>query len=181
MATAVKPMMNREKHETAMHESGHAVIHHLLGNRVTYVTIVSNNRKRTSGHVTTAHYWPTPKEIAARDFKCHESYIVGCFAGYWAAKFFSDYPIVARLNCRSDFRDIDQTLRHITDDPVNRQKLRAALKERSKTLVLENERAIRRVAQVLLKEKYFGNWRYLDCNREAADKLDKILSTIKTR
>jgi hypothetical protein len=154
----------RRDYIVAIHEAAHAVVFHLLGVRVLYVTIQPN--RRALGHVTPVRY-KIPRYL--------EALIIGGFAGSWATKLFTDCRKGEFRHSSSDSRNINRNLRHIASDPFTRNVLRRMLKAESAAIVLANEKHIRTVADFLIENKHFGNWRYVNGNQEASEQLNRLV------
>src|SRR5690348_13070352 len=67
----------------AIHEAGHAVVHHVMGIRVDRANIVP--RGNFNGRVSVTRPYDRTYGDALPE------YIVGTFAGYWAEKLLADY------------------------------------------------------------------------------------------
>jgi hypothetical protein len=157
-------MQNTETERiTAIHEAGHAVIHHLCGHRVEFVNICLTGKDSDYGHGCTrvVLQWP------------HQA-ILGIFAGPWAQTLFSDDPPIMR-GYEDDHREIDHQLRLLKLDDSQRAELRADLKKKSRALVEENEKNIRTVADFLLEHGCIG--KPDDGGTEATETLKRLIRT----
>jgi hypothetical protein len=153
-----------DPHTTAIHEAGHAVIHHLLGNQITYVNIRPSGNARQYGYgyanVTYRGYW-------------YETAILGCFAGPWAHKLFTD-DTPTQIGCRDDFREITRILDLCKLDEPERVALRERLKEQSRAMVIANEKSIRVVADYLIAHGELGNPAHSD-GQTATEILNRLI------
>src|ERR1700682_6258591 len=106
--TGIEPRMRAETHPkgkrgvnarrdyiVAIHEAAHAVVFHLLGVRVLYVTIQPNR-------CSLDHVPPVRSQIT----RYLEALIIGGFAGSWATKLFTDYRKGEFRRSSSGFRNI---------------------------------------------------------------------------
>jgi hypothetical protein len=125
---------------TCWHEAGHAVIHTLLGNTVSFVTVCNRDG---NGMVNT-----TAKRSDA-------DLVIGGYGGFWSEKLFLRGPVTLS-ECSEDFRMIDHTL-GISSEQDPRVALREELKARSREMVLANKRQIRAVADFLCRYESIGD------------------------
>src|SRR6202035_2753076 len=92
-----------------------------------------------------------------------------------ATKLFTDYRKGEFRHSSSDSRNINRNLRHIASDPFTRNVLRRKLKAESAAIVLANEKNIQTVADFLVENKHFGNWRYANGNQSASEQLNQLV------
>jgi hypothetical protein len=143
---------------TALHEAGHAVIHHLLGNTVSFVTMCDDTE---NAKVTATKH-------------SDNDWVIGGFAGPWAQQLFSDDP-PTQAGCSHDYRLINETL-GISSAQDPQVSLREELKERARQMVLANETSIRTVAKHLISHGDIGNPHH-SFGQTAAQILDNIIRT----
>lgn len=133
----------------AVHEAGHAVIHHILGIRVNRATIIP--RGDYNGRVSVTRPYDRTYGDALPE------YILGTFAGYWAEKLLADYPQEEWMllgGCMSDRIQIAGALDGLLQEGRLAAydcalKLRKELKEVSRMLVLERQTALLTFAERL--------------------------------
>jgi hypothetical protein len=154
-------MNDKRKYATAIHEAGHCVVNHLLGDEVMFVTIhnCDGNGMTTVGNSS------------------DENSVIGGFAGPWAQKLFSDEPPTL-MECSDDYDQINRIL-GISSAHHPRVALRERLKEKSREMVIAHEKQIRAVADLLSERGYLGfHW---DDGAKATETLNVLVGVSHKR
>ena len=131
-----------------LHESGHAVVSHRLGVRVTSVSIHGSGdpelERREMDGACLNHLAATAADNIVIGLA---GVFAACLLGYARSPNVSDIEAVGFLDDRNDLQIWRASDPSITDDVLT------SLIEQTKTLVLDNERDIRKVARALWKKK----------------------------
>ena len=132
-----------------LHESGHCVVAHRIGVRVTRIAILGSGQPHTDDGKPEGGFCEITKASTAAD-----NIVIG-FGGVFATCLLmaSHLPNLTDFASDENSHDLHRIRMYRASDPSITDDVVGDLKEQTKNLVLDNERDIRKVARALWKKK----------------------------
>jgi ATP-dependent Zn protease len=140
-----------ERRDTAYHEAGHAVVWHLLGRVIDYVTLDDDWFTESLGH--TSYRIPSDEERSNAEFYVRylEDRIITAYAGGYASqKLCQEYD---EAGCANDLRQVAEYNSALGGSPEEAAERLPRLSEEARALVERGWTAIEALAAVLLEEE----------------------------